>query len=210
MSSVLAHLTAPVDIGRDQARDLAERELLDPVYANAEPPWWQKVASWAMEKVGDLLDRVGDATGNLLWLIVLGAVGALVTFVVIRRIGGVQRTGVGAREVFSDALLTANDHRSLAQAAAGREDWSGAVRESFRAIVRQLEERGALDIRPGRTADEAAHDAGVRFAELRVDLERAARTFDEVVYGARPATADEYRTLLDLDRRLISTTQVAH
>ena len=68
-----------------------------------------------------------------------------------------------------------------------------AVREAFRAVVRQLEERGALDHRPGRTADEAARDAGTVFESLRLDLGQAAGTFDEVAYGERPGSAHEYR-----------------
>jgi len=183
VSSVPLPRAIPVDIGRDEARDLAQRELLDPVYANAEPPWWQQAASWVLDRISAVLDRVGDAAGSLLWLAVLAAVAALIAFVIVRRTGGIQRSRGSRGEVFAATALTADDHRSLADDAAARQDWSAAVRESFRAIVRQLEERGALDTRPGRTADEAARDAGAVFAGLRIDLDRAARTFDEVVYG---------------------------
>lgn len=210
MSSVPLPRAIPVDIGRDEARDLAQRELLDPVYTNAEPPWWQQAASWVLDRISAVLDRVGDAAGSLLWLAVLAAVAALIAFVIVRRTGGIQRSRGSRGEVFAATILTADDHRSLADDAAARQDWSAAVRESFRAIVRQLEERGALDTRPGRTADEAARDAGAVFVGLRIDLDRAARTFDEVVYGERAATPDEFEAMSDLDHRLASTTQVAH
>jgi hypothetical protein len=47
------------------------------------------------------------------------------------------------------------------------------------------------------------------FPELDVDLDQAARTFDEVVYGERPASPDEFGAISDLDHRLASATQVA-
>ena len=199
----------PVDVGRDEARELAKRELLDPVYAKAEPPWWQQVTSWVLDKLREVLDQVGDAAGSALWLLVLAAVGALIAFVIIRRTGGLQRARAGGREIFADGATTADDHRTQAERAAARQDWAEAIREGFRAIVRQLEERGALDQRPGRTADEAARDAGLVFDHLRLELDRAARTFDEVVYGERPGSAPEYQAIHDLDRDLSSTVQVA-
>ena len=33
----------PVDVGRDEARDAAARELSDPAYQNAEPSWLMNV-----------------------------------------------------------------------------------------------------------------------------------------------------------------------
>lgn len=192
----------PVDIGRDEAQQLAERELLNPLYADAQPPWWQRLSSWAWEHFTDLLNRLGDATSNRLWLIVLAAVIALMVFVVVRRTGVVQRRRATTGQVFTDRISTAADHRTRAEEAARIGDWSGAVLEGFRAVVRQLEERGALDPRAGRTADEAARDAGAVFGQLRSELGVAARAFDEVAYGDRAGTAEAYAQITTLDRAL--------
>jgi hypothetical protein len=67
--------------------------------------------------------------------------------------------------------------------------------------VRGLEERGLLDERSGRTADEAAADGGTRLPALRAELAAAATVFDDVHYGGRPATEEHYRTLAALDER---------
>jgi hypothetical protein len=192
----------PVDIGRDEAQQLAERELLNPLYANAEPPWWQRVSSWAWEQFTELLNRLGGATSNRLWLVVLVAVIVLIVFVIMRRTGGVQRRRAEAGQVFTDRSFSAADHRERAERAASAGDWSEAVIEGFRAVVRQLEERGALDQRAGRTADEAARDAAVVFGELGSDLGVAARSFDEVAYGDRTGTAEAYAQITSLDRSL--------
>ena len=201
-------LEIPVDIGRDEARQLAQTELLDPVYANAEPPWWQRASTWAWEQFTEVLDRVGGAAGSVLWLVVLGAVLALIGFVVVRRTGGVARRRAGSLEVFADLTLSAAEHRTRAEDAASIGDWAEAVREGFRAVVRQLEERGAIDPRPGRTADEAVRDAAAIFPMLRSELGAAARTFDEVAYGARPGTPEAYGQITTIDHQLRKSAMV--
>jgi hypothetical protein len=75
------------------------------------------------------------------------------------------------------------------------------VQERLRAIVRGLEERAILDERPGRTAHEAAAEAGRSLPALTAELTAAAAVFDDVRYGAHPATAAMDTTLRDLDRR---------
>ncbi|MCZ3389961.1 MAG: DUF4129 domain-containing protein [Actinomycetia bacterium] len=192
-------LDIPVDIGRDEAQQLAERELLNPLYSDAQPPWWQRTGSWVWEHFTDLLNRLGGAASNLLWLIVVAAVIALIVFVIVRRAGGVQRRRARGGEVFTDRTSSAADHRARAEGAARMGDWNEAVLEGFRVIVRQLEERGALDPRAGRTADEAARDAGAVFGPLRSELDAAARAFDEVAYGDRPGTAEAYAQITSLD-----------
>ena len=198
----------PVDVGRDEARELADRELLNPIYADARPPWWQRLSSWAWEHFTDLLGRLGGATSNRLWLIVLAAVIALIIFVIVRRAGGVQRRRSATAEVFTDRTMSAAEHRAHAEDAARMGDWGQAVLEAFRAVVRQLEERGALDPQAGRTADEAVRDAGAVFGALRTQLRSAARTFDEVAYGDRPGTAEAYRQITTLDRTLQDSAMV--
>jgi len=74
--------------------------------------------------------------------------------------------------------------------------------DRFRAVVRSLEERVVLDVRPGRTADEAAAVAGVRFPAEAEALRRGARLFDDVCYGDVPAGPDDDARLRDLDQRL--------
>ena len=75
-----------------------------------------------------------------------------------------------------------------------RNDWRVAVVERYRAVVAELEERGVIDPRPGRTADEAAADAGAVLPAVAADLGAGARLFDAVHYGNRPASADNDAT----------------
>lgn len=75
----------------------------------------------------------------------------------------------------------------------------------MRAVVRSLEERTLLDPRPGRTADEAAAEAAASLPDHAEALRAAARAFDDVTYGGRPADADMYARLRTLDLTLTRT-----
>jgi hypothetical protein len=78
----------------------------------------------------------------------------------------------------------------------------------MRAVVRSLEERALLDPRPGRTADEAAAEAGRTLPSHTDRLRAAAGDFDEVTYGGRSAGSDTYHRLTELDRDLERTKPV--
>ena len=69
-------------------------------------------------------------------------------------------------------------------------------------MVRELESRGALDPRPGRTAGEVARDGGAAVPALADDLRRASVLFDEVWYGGRTADAASYAVLTAVDERV--------
>jgi hypothetical protein len=78
----------------------------------------------------------------------------------------------------------------------------------MRAVVRSLEERALLEPRPGRTADEAAAEAGRTLPAHTDRLRDAARDFDDVTYGGRTATSEMYHRLTELDRDLERTKPV--
>jgi hypothetical protein len=198
----------PVDIGGPEARDLALRELADPVYARAQPPWWQRAASWLWDRIGSLLGDLVGAANGVVWIIVLVAVVTLLALVVARRVGWVGRRHPAPRAVFTDRVVSAAEHRFSASDAAARSDWTTATLEIFRALVRSLEERGAVDTRPGRTADEAADAGASSFPAFRIALSDAARTFDEVAYGGRTGTEAGYQQVWELDASLRASSMV--
>ncbi|HVV10756.1 DUF4129 domain-containing protein [Amycolatopsis sp.] len=197
---ILANI--PITIDRDDARRAAAEELSKPEYRAAEPSWFQRALSWLAQRVSDLFAAVsGVVPGGPLGLLVLLAVVVLVIVVVRLRVGKVARTVRGRRAVFEDTTRAAEDYRRAAEDAFAAGDVATAVRERFRGLVRGLEERGVLDARSGRTADEAAREAGAQLPESRDELAFAASLFDAVHYGGRPATAEDYRRLVALDGR---------
>jgi Domain of unknown function (DUF4129) len=179
-----------VIIGGDEAREAAQRELADPVYSADTPGPVERGIQWVLERLSDLLRTAADASpGGAGGLLVIGAVLVALVIAIRWRMGRVARGSRGAPELFGSAGRSAADHRAAADAHAGRGEWAEAVRERLRAVVRGLEERDLLDARAGRTADEAAAEAGQALPACADQLAAAARTFDDVWYGGRPADA---------------------
>jgi uncharacterized protein DUF4129 len=194
-------VAVPIVIDRDDARRAAEAELAKPEYQAAQPNPWERALSWVGQRLADLFNGAMKLTpGGALGLLVLLAVVVLVVVVVRLRVGGLARASRVRRQVFEDHALAARDHRRAAEEAAAAGDFAAAVRERFRAIVRELEERGVLDELSGRTADEAAREAGLRLPDSREALLSAASLFDAVRYGGQSASIVDYERLVALDQ----------
>ena len=202
--AVAVQLAATAPVGRDEARQAAERELSKGVYRQNEPGPVERAVEAVLDWISRLLDRAAAATpGGAAGLLVLVLVIVGIAVLVIWRTGPVRRGArVAAPPVELSGPLDAAEHRRRADgyAAAGR--FAEAVRERMRAIVRELETRGVLEPRPGRTADEVAREAGTAVPAVAADLRTAATVFDEVWYGGRPATAQADALLRQADQRV--------
>lgn len=190
----------PVVLGRDEAQRLARLELARPEYAADGQPWTQRAIGWLLDRIAQLLQVVGG-TSPLGWFGLLG----LVLLVAVAAAAVRRRTGrLAVLRPASSPLdgggRDADDLRAEAERLAAAGAWAEAVRARLRAVVRALEERGLVDARPGRTADEIAAEAGAALPAVAVDIRSAARIFDDVWYGGRPAGPAAYDRLVDLDR----------
>ncbi|GAB2753814.1 DUF4129 domain-containing protein [Amycolatopsis magusensis] len=196
----------PVDIGRDEAAEAARRELADPAYQAAEPSWLAKAMEWVLARLDEVFTAAAELTtaGPLGWVL-LGLLLLVAVFVIRRRLGPTRRRAKASHEVFDGDKLTAAGYRQTAETALAEGRLADAVRDRFRAIVCGLEERGVLDVRSGRTADEAATEAGRRLPALADELRQGATQFDDVFYGGRPATEPGYRRLVALDEAAAAT-----
>ncbi|GCE02020.1 DUF4129 domain-containing protein [Embleya hyalina] len=193
----------PVDIPRDDARDAARDELSRVEYHRDDPNPVRRILDWLFDRLGDLVSRAGDNTpGGYtgLAVIVLLLVAALVLLRL--RLGPLGAARRAESPLYGEqGPMPAARHRAAADAHAAAGRWDEAVRERFRAIVRDLEERAVLDVRPGRTADEAAVEGGRGLPEVAADLRAAAAIFDDVHYGGRTADRALDDRLRDLDAR---------
>lgn len=191
----------PVVIDRDDARRAAEAELSKHEYQAAQPNLVERALNWLAQQLAKLFAEASSVTpGGALGLLVLLVVAVLVVAVIRLRVGKFARSSRVSRAVFEQTARAAHEYRSAAEQAAAAGDFSVAVRERFRAIVRELEEAGVLEELSGRTAAEAAREAGVHLPRARDELLAAARLFDAVHYGGQQASTVDYERLVALDR----------
>jgi len=192
------------ELDRESARDAAAEELSRQPYQEAQPSLLLRAVGRVLREIGELLDGAASAApGGPLGLLLLTLLLGLLVAVVVGKLRPGRDSSTAAALFEGGRVLSAGEHRARAEAAAAEGRFADAVRERLRAVVRELEARGVLDPRPGRTADEVAREAGAAVPEVAGDLTRAARVFEQVWYGGRPADAAGYRVLVEVDQHLV-------
>ena len=191
-------------IGRLQAQRLARAELSKPEY-HRPIPLAERIITAILSFAAHVFHAASGAVPGGWWgLIALAALAVILTAGVLNWIGLVARTRRAPGPLTADgAARTARQHRQEAQRRAGASDYAAAIIECARAIAAELEERGVLPPRAGRTADEFADDAGQALPAYAGALRAAARLFDEVCYGQRPGSREGYERLAELDRLIM-------
>ncbi|MFF6873735.1 DUF4129 domain-containing protein [Streptomyces sp. NPDC012474] len=206
LSSARSADEPPLTTPRDPAREAARRELSKRMYHEDDPSLFQRALDAFWDWLGKLLNAASTATpGGTLGLIVIILAVIAVLAALWWRLGTPRRQPTSSPALFDDRPRSAADHRAAAEAHAVQGHWNQAVQERMRAVVRALEERALLDVRPGRTADEAAAEAGRALPAHTDRLRTAARDFDDVTYGGRSATEQSYHRIAELDRDLERT-----
>ena len=196
-------------IGRAAARELARHELSKPVYQQ-HVSLVQRILDEIGRLLGGLHGNVDTAVPGGWWTLVgVMALAVLIAGAAIARLGPIARRHRQQVVLGGGRPLTAAQHRAEARRRAGAADWSGAIRESLRAIARELEERSIVPPRAGRTADELAAEAAAALPGLAGALQAAASLFDDVCYGERPGTPDGYARLSELDEAVRSARPAA-
>jgi hypothetical protein len=203
LSSARSADEPPLTTPRDPAREAARRELSKRMYHEDDPSLFQRALDAFWEWLDKLFNAASSATpGGALGLVVIILAVVAVLAALWWRLGTPRRQPTSSATLFDDRPRSAADHRAAAEAHAVQGHWNQAVQERMRALVRALEERALLDARPGRTADEAAAEAGRALPAHTDRLRSAARDFDDVTYGGRSATEQSYHRIAGLDRDL--------
>jgi hypothetical protein len=199
-SATLIAANPPPPITRDDARHAAQLELSKPAYHHGDPSIAQRVIRWILHRVGDALSTAArHSPGKGIGLFVIVVLLALIVTAIAIRVGRIRRTASATVGILGETARTAADHRALAREHAARSQYADAVREWLRATTRELEERGVLDPRPGRTAAELCAEASAALPGVADDLRLASSIFEKIWYGGKIATADDEQTLRRLD-----------
>jgi Domain of unknown function (DUF4129) len=199
---LVGQLAAGPPIGRQAGQRLARGELSKAIY-HPRHSLAQRLLGLA-DQVLDQLFRTGHSFPGGWWAVVaLATLAVLVVAVVRAQLGPLARASrASAHRVGGSPVRSAADHRSRAGQLAAAGDYAGAILEGTRAIASQLEERGVLAPRPGRTASEIAAEAGRALPSAAGALRDGARLFDDTCYGQHPGTAAGFALIRDLDQRV--------
>ncbi|MGV9827466.1 DUF4129 domain-containing protein [Gordonia sp. NPDC003429] len=190
-----------LDPDNDTARRWSQDELSRAEY---QPP--DQRSGGVLDTIRDWLsDRFADIFGvaKPVPVIIAIVVGVLVVLLVIyglrfvRRVPKHERSD--RRRVLDETPHSARQLRARAEELLAAGDADGCVREAMRALTRRAAERGLLTDAPSLTAHEVAAELSRHFPDDRSRLTEAGNLFDAVRYGGRHATADQARSLLDLE-----------
>jgi hypothetical protein len=197
----------PVEPDDGTARRWLTEELARPEYLDQQT-LLDRLLTWFLGLFSDLRGLPAPSWQVIAVLVAVVAVVVVIALVVTGPLRAARRRGMPGALVAVDDVRSASQLRAAADAAAGAGDWSVAVTERFRAIVRSLEERTVLAEQPGRTAQEAAVAGGSRLPAYAGDLYAGASLFDAVVYGHRRAAPGDDGFLAGLDARLLAAAVV--
>lgn len=190
-----------IDVDRDTAHHAAQRELDKPIYPKSSIP--QRIQEWFHELLYRIVEQGASLPGG--WF-TAGVLLTLLIAAVVVAVRIVRRTihtrHDGDYQLFDAGLLSAAQHRAIAERCADEGNWTAAIRHRLRAVARALEESGTLDPAPGRTANELARDAAEHLPQLGPELVRAANAFNDVTYGEDPGTPEAYQMIAALDDHL--------
>lgn len=194
----------PVLPGSDEARRWAAEELAKPEYRDAAPGWldafWESLWDWLQS-----LDGAPSAEGTAVAPLIGVGIAVVIAVAIVLARPRLNARSKPPQDMFdADTAVSASDYRKRAADAASTGEWSAAVVDCFRALVRTAEDRNILEPRPGRTADEVAGELAAAFGVEARRLAWAARAFDGIRYGNETADRDAYAAMAELDASLRS------
>jgi uncharacterized protein YjeT (DUF2065 family) len=206
--SLLLRFEPPLDPDAPEARRWVLDELAKPEYRAAEPTAFDLAAQAVRDWIAGLFDDATGLPGGLLGLIaVVAAVVLVVVGLLVFGVPRLRRRTAAPVPLFDDGdLRDAVTLRRAAEAAAASGDWTLALEERFRALVRGLVERELVAVHPGTTAHGLADAAARPFPDRAPGLAVAADDFDGVRYLAHVGTEAAYRRMTELELAVASAS----
>jgi hypothetical protein len=183
-----------------QGRDWLKQELAGSDY---QSPWLDSVIRWIRDVLGKLVDGARQVTG--LSPAVTAGLAILLIALLVWILPKVRRERVAAvsqEAVLKDPTITGRQYRDLAAQAIRDGRFGDAILDGFRAIAKDMSDRGLLNDAPGRTAHEVSLALASPFPDHADALAGAADLFDSVRYGHRRASEVQANQMRALDAEL--------
>lgn len=191
----------------DDVRDLADRILAEARFDRPPESLPERIQGWFADRIGDLLGQlVGTGAGTIVaWVVVLGAVAAVVYLVVRHgRSVSVDRPfgDPGAAMVELSRPPGAWRAEAVELERAGR--WKDALRCRYRALVGDLVRRGAIAEQAGRTAGEHLRDVAAARPDAAPAMAEATSLFEAAWYGNVPTGEAESARFQALEAEILT------
>ena len=186
-----------------QGREWLKQELAGPDY---QSPWLDSVIRWIRDVLAKLVDGARQVTG--LSPAVTAGLAILLIALLVWILPKVRRERVAAvsqEAVLKDPTITGRQYRDLAAQAIRDGRFGDAILDGFRAIAKDMSDRGLLDDAPGRTAHEVSLALASPFPDHADALGGAADLFDSVRYGHRRVGEAQANQMRALDAELATT-----
>lgn len=179
----------------DSARELLKQELSNPIYKEQI-----SIYEWILQKINRFLSSIiGFSTDMnkgisefIVIVILLLVATSIVVYAVYKRKQSSKAERIASSPIFTDNRSYKQLIISAVGAVNARKDYTTGMLESYRAIVKYLQETSIITVTKGMTCTEAAVVVGVALPEFKDRFDTATNYFNRVMYGDRTATETEY------------------
>lgn len=193
----------PPDWSPEEIERAVADELAEPKY-RLGAPWWSRLIEWleqAWVRIVEWMTAASDYVGGpVIMAILVGGVVLVVVALATFNLGKRRARRVDERIRREHEAARGLDPVSLEQAAESaqeRGDHGEALRLLFRAALIRMDRVGLIDLRPGTTSGTVASSIN------SPEFDRVAARFDSVVYGGKPAGADDVTMVRQMTRSLL-------
>lgn len=203
VSAVALAAQIPPGWSSEEIEEAVADELAEPKY-RLGAPWWTRLIEWieqAWVRIVEWMTAASDHVGGpVIMAILVGGMVIAVAVLATVNLGKRRARRVDERIRREHEAARGLDPVSLEQAAESAEargDHAEALRLLFRAALIRMDRLGLIDLRPGTTSGTVASSLN------SPEFDRVAARFDSVVYGGKPASADDTTMVRQMTRSFL-------
>lgn len=190
----------------EAARRAAHDILTRREFASVHPSTLDRLRHWFSDQLGRILSGgwQGLSAAGIVLLVAIVAVVAVVVVAAVRRVSPDPRVVDFAVD---RGGRSAADWLAEAEACERGQDYRGALRARYRALVAELARRGLVEEVPGRTAGEYRRAVAAAVPPAAGEFGAATDLFEDAVYGDVHPGADDSRRIRALADGVLETVR---
>ena len=178
--------------------------LSRPEFRPAARPLLDRIWTWVLARLGDLLASLTATTaGSVIGLVLFAAILVLLAVLATRFARTMSRSPEVEAAIVAAPRHSAAAWRAEAEAHEAAGEWRQAVRCRYRALVADLSTRGVVEEVPGRTSGEYRGEVARNLPAAAEAFAGATEVFDRAWYGRRLTGEEEVVRFRDLAGRVL-------